>query len=140
MEGTLMPINIYSKINNELMLIINKKSDITEDRTDLCPNDQFLQISTKKLNKPTSFKAHKHLTLTRSTDITQEAWIVLEGKIRAFFYDIDDTLLYETDLIAGDCAVVFKAGHSFEVIYDNTILYEVKNGPYFGQQMDKVFI
>ena len=135
-----MPINIYSKINNELMLVINKKSDITENRTDLCPNDQFLQISTKKLNKPTAFKAHKHLTLTRYTDITQEAWIVLEGKIKAFFYDIDDTLLYETDLIAGDCAVVFKAGHSFEVIYDNTILYEVKNGPYFGQQMDKVFI
>lgn len=135
-----MPTKIYSKLTNELMLVINKKTDISEERTDLCPDTEFLQVSTKRLNKPAIFKAHKHLYLERNTNITQEAWIVLEGKIRAFFYDLDNTLLYETDLISGDCAVVFKAGHSFEVIYDNTILYEIKNGPYFGQQKDKEFI
>jgi mannose-6-phosphate isomerase-like protein (cupin superfamily) len=69
-----------------------------------------------------------------------DRWIILEGRIRAFFYDIDNSLIYETDLIAGDCAVVFKAGHSFEVTLDNTVLYEVKNGPYYGQQKDKIFI
>ena len=36
--------------------------------------------------------------------------------------------------------MVFSAGHGFEVIEDNTILYEVKNGPYYGQIKDKTFI
>jgi len=135
-----MPTEIFSKVNNELLLTINRKSEITENRIDICSDDKYLQISTKKLNRNLSFKAHKHLPLQRTSDITQEAWIVLEGKIKASFYDLDNSLIYETDLIAGDCAVVFKAGHSFEVIYDNTILYEVKNGPYYGQQKDKIFI
>lgn len=135
-----MPIKIYSKVNNELLLVVNKKDDIKHDRTDLSPDDQYLQISTKRLNAATSFKAHKHLPIDRTTTITQEAWIILEGRIRAFFYDIDNSLIYETDLIAGDCAIVFKAGHSFEVTLDNTVLYEVKNGPYYGQQKDKIFI
>jgi hypothetical protein len=26
-----------------------------------------------------------------------------------------------------------------EVVEDNTILYEVKNGPYYGQQKDKTY-
>lgn len=135
-----MPTNILSKIDNGILLTINRKSEISEDRIDLCDEDKYLQISTKKLSRTTKFKAHKHLPLDRNTDITQEAWIVLEGRIKASFYDIDNSLILETDLFAGDCAVVFRAGHSFEVMVDNTILYEVKNGPYYGQQKDKAFI
>lgn len=140
MESKQVPLEIYSKITNEILLVINKKNDISTNRTDLCSEDKYLQISTKKLSAGSAFKAHKHLPIERQTDITQEAWIILEGRIEAYFYDIDDTLLYRTTLNAGDCAIVFKAGHSFEVIDDNTVLYEVKNGPYYGQQRDKVFI
>ena len=46
----------------------------------------------------------------------------------------------DTELGAGDCVVVFKAGHGFEVLEDNTILYEFKNGPYFGVEIDKTYI
>ena len=41
---------------------------------------------------------------------------------------------------AGDCVVVFKAGHEFTVLEDNTIIYEFKNGPYYGVEADKTFI
>lgn len=132
---------IFSKINNSiLLLVINKKQDITSNRTDLCPSDQFLQISTKILTNNTTFRPHKHLKLERNTDITQEAWIILSGKIKCKFYDLDDSIILEEVLSGGDCAVVFKAGHSFEVLEDNTILYEVKNGPYYGTEKDKTFI
>ena len=133
--------SIFSNIEkNELLLVINKKEDITNNRTDLCPSEQYLQISTKILSSGTTFRPHKHLFLKRETDITQEAWIILSGKIKAFFYDLDGTVILEEILSSGDCAVVFKAGHSFQVLEDNTILYEVKNGPYYGVEKDKTFI
>ena len=76
------------------------------------------------------------------TDIcrTQEAWIVLKGNVLATFWDIDDKVILETTLKSGDCAVVFRAGHSFEVLEKDTMLYEIKTGPYYGVEKDKTFI
>jgi cupin fold WbuC family metalloprotein len=121
-------------------LAINRATEISKSRTDLCPEDEYLQICTKVMEAGTTFKPHRHNKLIRTTDITQEAWIILKGKVAATFWDLNDSIIYETNLSAGDCAVVFKAGHSFEVIEDDTILYEVKTGPYYGVEKDKTFI
>ncbi len=131
----------YSKVDPDILLFtLNKSEDITYDRTDLSPEDQYLQVATKKLSKDTTFRPHRHLKLTRQIDKTQEAWVFLSGKVRASFYDIDDTLFLETELSAGDCAVAYNAGHSFIVLEDKTTLYEFKNGPYLGIEKDKKFI
>ena len=131
----------YSKVDPDILLFtLNKSEDITYDRTDLSPEDQYLQVATKKLSKDTTFRPHRHLKLTRQIDKTQEAWVFLSGKVRASFYDIDDTLFLETELSAGDCAVAYNAGHSFIVLEDKTTLYEFKNGPYLGIEKDKRFI
>jgi len=136
-----MPRNIYSKKDESLLLLtINRLGEINNDRTDLCPSREFLQISTKKISKGTKFKPHRHNPLDRKTTMTQEAWVVLRGKIRASFYDVDDSLIEQVDLTSGDCAVVYYAGHGFEVLEDDTILYELKSGPYFGVEKDKTFI
>jgi hypothetical protein len=132
---------VYSNVDPKLLLlVINRKSDIKSQRTDLCPEDQYMQISTKKLAKNTSFKPHKHNKFDRTVHITQEAWLFLSGKVKAKFWDIDDKFIYDTILKAGDCAAVFHAGHSFEVLEDDTILYEFKNGPYYGVEKDKTYI
>ena len=131
----------YSKVDPDILLFtLNKSEDITYDRTDLSPEDQYLQVATKKLSKDTTFRPHRHLKLTRQIDKTQEAWVFLSGKVRASFYDIDDTLFLETELSAGDCVVAYNAGHSFIVLEDKTTLYEFKNGPYLGIEKDKKFI
>ena len=136
-----MPKLIYSKNEPDLLLLaINRREDITENRTDLCPETELLQISTKILKKDTSFKPHKHNTIERKTYNTNETWIILEGSVQAKFWDTDDKIIYETVLKSGDCAVVFHAGHGFEVLEKGTILYEIKNGPYYGQAKDKTFI
>ena len=132
---------IYSKVEEDvLLLVINKKEDITKERTDLSPESQFLQCSTKVIKKGVRFRSHKHKRLERKTDRTQEAWLVLSGKIRCLFYDLDDSLILDTNLTSGDCAICFRAGNGFEVLEDDTSLYEFKTGPYFGSEMDKTFI
>ena len=131
----------YSKIKKDcLLLALNRKGDISNDRTDISPAEEYLQCATKVLPKGASFKPHKHNKLIRETDITQEAWVFLSGRVRAKFYDLDDSLILSTELGAGDCAVVFRAGHGFEVLEDDTVIYEFKTGPYYGIEADKSFI
>ena len=40
----------------------------------------------------------------------------------------------------GDCSMTFEGGHTYEILEDDTIVYEYKTGPYFGQILDKEFI
>ena len=118
---------------------LNRYSEIDESRADICPDEEYLQISTKRLTKGTTFRPHRHNILDRAIDNTHEAWIVLEGSIAATFWDLDDSVVYQTVLTKGDCAVAYRAGHGFTVLQDNTTLYEVKNGPYYGQVKDKTY-
>jgi hypothetical protein len=131
-------MKIYSKVHpNKLILGVMRYDEISEHRFDLCPDEEFLQISGRKLEKKLKAKAHKHIPIERKTNITQEAWIVIEGCIKGIFYDIDDSILYETEIKKGDVAVLFRGGHSFEVLDEDTIFYEFKTGPYYGAEIDK---
>jgi mannose-6-phosphate isomerase-like protein (cupin superfamily) len=130
--------SFFSKKQKEVLLyVINEYESITDKRKDLSPENECLQVSCKKLYKGNSFIPHRHLPLERNTLQTQETWVILEGKILARFYDIDNSFYAEHTLKSGDCVVAYNAGHSFEVIEDNTILYEIKNGPYYGMEKDK---
>ena len=77
--------NIYSKSNKEYLLasIINK-STITDYRQDLSPEDEFIQVSARKFDKLITVAPHKHLKIDRRSDITQETWIIIEGKVKAY--------------------------------------------------------
>tara|TARA_R110000824_G_scaffold74160_3_gene188783 strand:+ start:3936 stop:4358 length:423 start_codon:yes stop_codon:yes gene_type:complete len=136
-----MSEKIYSKVDpTVLLLAIVRKNEITEDREDVSPETEPLQVACKKISAGTKFKPHKHNILERHITRTQESWVFLQGKVRASFYDVDDEIILVTELGAGDCAVVFRAGHSFDVLEDDTILYEFKNGPYFGVEQDKTYL
>jgi hypothetical protein len=71
---------------------------------------------------------------------TQEAWVILDGKVEGTFYDLDDSLLCSLEISDGDCVVIYRGGHSLKILDDDTILYEFKNGPYYGVKKDKTYI
>ena len=129
---------VYSKVDKDkLVLALMRYDEISEYRTDLSPDEEYLQISGRKLEKGLKVKAHKHTPIERKTDITQEAWIVFEGCIKGTFYDLDYSVLYETEIGKGDFIVLFRGGHSLEVLDEDTIFYEFKTGPYYGVEADK---
>jgi len=129
---------IYSNVDTtKLILSELKYSDIQDYRTDLSPDEEFLQVSGRRLSKGTLVPAHKHNSIDRKTDITQEAWLVLKGKVKGIFYDLDDTILHESILTDGDCIVLYRGGHSLEVLDEGTVFYEIKTGPYYGVDVDK---
>ena len=134
-------IRVYSNAKKDLLLLsLIRKRDITYQRQDLSPASEFLQVSAKKITTSDFFQAHKHLECEKVANNTQESWVILDGKVLAKIYDIDNKLIYEETLESGDCIVLFSGAHSLECLTDDTLLYEFKNGPYFGPEKDKEFI
>jgi len=43
-------------------------------------------------------------------------------------------------LYVGDASFTLEGGHNYEILEDNTLVYEYKTGPYEGQEFDKTFI
>ena len=133
---------IYSRKDpNKLLHIINRMSEIN-NRTNVSPDEQFIQLATMKLNAGKTFAPHKHIWKPKSqvSVIAQESWVVIEGKVMVHLYDIDDNHLSDEIIYKGDCSVTFEGGHTYTILEDNTIVYEYKTGPYQGQELDKKFI
>lgn len=132
---------IFSKVDPSVLLhVVNKMSEITDKRCDLVPDEDFLQVSCFRLNNGKTFRPHKHIENHRNSTITQESWLVAKGKVKAILYDLDDTILEEVILEAGDCSITLRGGHNYLCLEDDSVVYEYKTGPYFGLAKDKEFI
>ena len=122
---------IYSKKNKKKILgAIFKYKNISKKRNNISPINEYIQASTQKLKKNSIIKSHIHLKNKRTTLSTQEIWIVLRGKLSVKIFDIDKKQIKSFFLNKGDMYILFKGGHSFKVLKDNTDFYEIKNGPY----------
>jgi len=132
---------IYSKVDGRLLHIVNRLKDI-EKRNDVIPSDNFLQCATLKMEKGKTFPPHKHITKNRTypEQIAQESWIVIKGSVKCILYDIDNKIIAAPILKPGDASFTLYGGHTYEILEDDTIVYEYKTGPYEGQELDKEFI
>jgi hypothetical protein len=93
------------------------------------------------MEKGKTFKPHKHIWKERTRNvIAQESWIVIQGSVKCIFYDIDDQILATPILYPGDASFTLEGGHNYEILENDTLVYEYKTGPYEGQQLDKQFI
>ena len=138
-------IKVYSNvIENKLLHMVYFKNDLDETRDfrfDVAPEDQFIQVSALKLKAGKTFRPHKHIwkEAPEPEVIAQESWCVLEGRVQAHFYDLDDSLLAEYVLEVGDISLTFEGGHTYTILEDARV-YEYKTGPYQGVEKDKVFL
>lgn len=131
----------FSKIDpTKLLYSIVRRGDITSYRTDASPDTEYLQLSARSIANNVTIRAHKHIPFLRETNITQEAWIILQGSVEGCFYDLDDRLIERVIFNQGDSVVLFRGGHKLTTLKEDTILYEIKTGPYYGQEADKQHI
>ena len=132
---------IYSKVDGRLLHIVNRLNQF-HGRKEVVPEDNFIQCATLKMEKGKTFPPHKHITKDRHIpeQIAQESWVVIKGSVKCIFYDIDDKIIAEPILKAGDASFTLYDGHTYEILEDDTLVYEYKTGPYEGQKLDKKFI
>jgi hypothetical protein len=133
---------IYSKIEKtKLLHIIVRKNEMSPGRENLITEENFIQCSSLNLPKGTTFKPHRHIWKERTKNvIAQESWVVIQGSVKCVFYDIDDLILTTEILNVGDASFTLEGGHNYEILEDETLVYEYKTGPYEGQNFDKTFI
>lgn len=135
-------MNITSRITGETLHIIHRKADFVAGRVNLVEPDQFIQCATLKMEKATTFKAHKHIVRKRTFSkwIAQESWVCIRGSVKVILYDTDDTILHIDVLTAGDISITLNGGHNYVILSDDSLVYEFKVGKYDGQEKDKTFI
>lgn len=131
---------IYSKIEPGTLLHLVYRLDEIDGRTNISPDNEFLQLASIKMKKGTTFKAHKHIIHEKITNIAQESWLVIKGSVKCIFYDLDDTIISEPILNPGDISMTFRGGHNYYILEEDTIVYEYKTGPYLGIELDKTFL
>ena len=133
---------IYSKIEpNKLLHIIVRKDDLVKGRTEVVSEEHFIQCALLNMEKDKTFKPHKHIWKNRTRDvIAQESWVVIQGKVKCTFFDIDDKVIDEPILQSGDASFTLEGGHTYTILEDDTLVYEYKTGPYKGQENDKEFL
>ena len=107
-------------------------------RINISPEGEFMQLCYLNLNKKNKFLPHKHFWKfnNKKRIIVQESWVLIQGSAKVLFYDLDDKFLTSKTLKPGDVSITFAGGHKLDILENNTIIYEHKNGPYEGQKKD----
>jgi hypothetical protein len=83
-------------------------------------------------------KRHYHVPIERKIDFTPEVLVVRSGRCEMDVFDDDQNLVATHELIEGDVMVMVGGGHGFRFLED-TVLLEVKQGPYYGTDEKKYF-
>lgn len=122
-----------------LLHVIMNTAALSDDRVDLSPPEEFLQISVIPLAKGRALNPHRALVRSvRYEGPVQEAWIVMRGSIQVRLFDLDNSFLKSAVLSAGWLLLTLRGGHSFETADDETMLIECKTGPYVGRDYESI--
>ncbi|MDB3973993.1 hypothetical protein N9440_04345 [Alphaproteobacteria bacterium] len=132
-------IKIYSRSEKDKLLHILYKKEDFADRQDIVEPSEFIQVASIVLSNNQTFKPHKHIWKNSkiSRVIAQESWVIIKGKIKVDYYDLDNELLQTAILTEGDCTITLLGGHNYTSLTDDSLVYEFKTGPYEGQSNDK---
>lgn len=74
---------------------------------------------------------HVHLPIRRELHGTGEVLIVLRGSCLLRLYGDNRERVQEHQLVEGDVLMLYDCGHGF-VMLEDTVFFEVKQGPYLG--------
>ena len=80
---------------------------------------------------------HVHNSIQKLSDRTSEVLFIISGSVHADIYDDIGNILSEIQLNTGDVLVCLMGGHGYHVLEQGTQVLEVKNGPYFGPELDR---
>lgn len=119
------------KYDSELLAIIINGSYAKPGISFFTPDELSQQVA--YMNHPTGHNIlpHIHNKVTREVYYTQEVLIIKKGKLRVDFYTQSQKYIESHILLAGDVIVLVSGGHGFKVLEDLE-MYEIKQGPYAG--------
>lgn len=106
--------------------------------TFLTPNHFGQQMGMIVYGEGQSIQPHLHLPVVREVHGTTEMVMVRKGACRVDIYDRQKQLITSREMVQGDLVLLLAGGHGFQMSED-TVLFEVKQGPYVDQNEKERF-
>ena len=120
-----------------LALII--RAEASPAATDfLTPPELNLQLGFVVYPAGSEIARHSHRRLERHVVGTNEVLLVRKGRCEIDLYGGGRELVATRELRAGDVVLLAGGGHGFRVLED-TVLLEIKQGPYYGTREKELF-
>jgi hypothetical protein len=117
-----------------VVLCILVRANPVPDKSEFyTPNDYNLQVGNIVYPAGSAIPRHSHRPVTRTVSGTSEVLIMQRGRMLIDLYDDSKNLVATREMSVGDVVALVSGGHGFRLIED-TVLLEVKQGPYSGVQ------
>lgn len=121
---------ISSSIGVPLAYVVRAAED-PQQTTFVTPDEANLQVGFVVYPAGGEIARHEHRPIERTIRGTSEVLIVRSGCCELDVYDDARALVATRELRQGDVMVMVGGGHGFRLTED-TVLLEVKQGPYTG--------
>ena len=103
------------------------------------PDELSQQLAFMRHPVGKTIEPHLHNPVPREVHFTQEVLFIRRGRLRVDFYDEKQQYLESRILGPGDVILLIQGGHGFEVL-EEIEMFEVKQGPYVGEQDKTRFV
>ena len=121
----------HIQAGEQLIAIIVSREHNPPSTEFVTTSDQNLQLGLIKYPAGGVIQAHVHRPLERHIVGTGEVLLVRSGKVEVSLYDDERQVVAQRVLQQGDLLLLVSGGHGFRMLED-TVLLEVKQGPYTG--------
>lgn len=126
----MQPIELISWNDQPLTYII--RAEVAPDQTTfVTPTELNFQLGFVVYPSQGEITRHVHKRLERHITGTSEVLVVRKGRCEVDIYNNERELVATRELRTGDVLLMVGGGHGFRMLED-TILLEVKQGPYPG--------
>jgi uncharacterized protein with PhoU and TrkA domain len=117
---------------NGQVLAMIVRSEINPERTVFVTPEHFnLQLGFVVYAAGKEVPRHTHRVIERHIEGTSEILFIKKGRCLMDIYDNKQNLVTTRELKQGDVLLMIGGGHGFRMLED-TILVEIKQGPYTG--------
>jgi uncharacterized protein with PhoU and TrkA domain len=123
---------------DETLAYIVRASNAPERTVFVTPDDCVQQVGFVVHGAGSEIQRHYHLPMERSIVGTPEVLVVRQGRCEMDVYDRGQNFITTRELRRGDVMVMLGGGHGFRMLED-TVLLEIKQGPYFGADEKRQF-
>ena len=126
------------KEGGKILAIIIRSGKVMKSQF-FSPEDFPPQIGAISKTKGEKIQAHLHNEPIRTVRTTQEFLYLEKGKVKVSIYNNQGKTIAKRILKQGDKILSASGGHGFEILED-TVFFEVKQGPYPGYDKAKTYL
>ena len=121
---------------NQLYAFVCSLNDVSKGLEFQSDDSDFIQLGTWNYEKNFSTVPHYHLEHDKPSNLTQEVVLVHKGSVKCRLFTKEGNYVDEVDIYEGELIVQIYGVHEY-IMNEDSIVLEIKNGPYYGPEVDR---